>query len=69
MDDEQTFAQSLICHCTVPSPWMHLGEDTGLCRACRLVYDQRLYEMRLRQHVPRHLYESVRDYLSSGVRA
>lgn len=43
---------SYECHCAIPVPLMHKTEDTGMCSACNNVYDERLYEMRLRQHVP-----------------
>lgn len=52
-----------VCTCQVPRPKMHLGEDTGLCEACNLVYDESLYEMRLRQHTPNYTYETLDDFL------
>jgi hypothetical protein len=44
---------------------VHLGEDTGLCAACNGVYDERLYEMRCRQHVPNFTFDDLEDYLAS----
>jgi hypothetical protein len=41
---------SYECRCSIPTPLMHLGEDTGLCHGCNGVYDASLYERRLRQH-------------------
>jgi hypothetical protein len=41
-----------LCQCMGPRPLMYLGEDTGLCLVCRMIYDPNLYERRLRQHVP-----------------
>lgn len=46
----------------VPRPLMHLGEDTGLCAACNMVYDARLYEMRLHQHKKDFNYDSLDAY-------
>ena len=51
------------CHCTAPSPLLHLGEDTGLCKGCTMVYDSSLYEMRLRQHVAGFNYENLDEFL------
>lgn len=52
---------SWVCHCQTPVPLIHLGEDTGLCSVCNCVYDERLYEMRLRQHskLPPGLHEGA----------
>jgi hypothetical protein len=52
-----------VCSCIVPRPKLHLGEDTGLCEVCNLVYDESLYEMRLRQHTPNYTYETLDDFL------
>ena len=52
----------MTCRCQVPRPLHHEGEDTGLCQACNLVYDERLYEMRVRQHVPNWHYETLHDW-------
>jgi hypothetical protein len=51
------------CECTHPVPLVHLGEDTGLCQACTMVYDEGLYEMRLRQHVTNWTWETIHDFL------
>lgn len=51
------------CKCQAPNLQRHLGEDTGLCSSCNLVYDEALYEMRLRQHVEGFTHESVHEYL------
>ena len=41
------------CTCgDVPTPLTIDGEESGLCFACKYVYDEPLYEMRYRQHVP-----------------
>jgi hypothetical protein len=53
------------CSCQVPRPLQFMGEDTGLCLGCTLVYDEQLYEMRLRQHVPNYTFDSVDDYIRS----
>lgn len=55
--------ESYVCHCNVPRPRMEKGEDSGLCETCNGVYDENLYEKRLRQHVPDYHYETVHDYL------
>jgi hypothetical protein len=52
------------CHCQVPVPGIVEGEDTGLCASCKYVYDERLYEMRLRQHVPDWHYDTIDQYLT-----
>lgn len=39
-----------VCKCGVPRLRRHLGQDSGLCDICNLVYDEPLYEMRLREH-------------------
>ncbi len=44
------------CKCSVPHPLHHESrngedQDTGLCVACNGVYDERLYEMRIRENV------------------
>lgn len=51
------------CQCQVPHLQRHLGEDTGLCEGCTLVYDESLYEKRLRQHVSGWDYDSIHDFL------
>ena len=53
-----------VCRCQVPNPVMHLGEDSGLCKACGMVYDARLYEMRLRQHTAGYDYASLNEFLA-----
>jgi hypothetical protein len=53
-----------VCHCTVPVPKSHLGEDTGLCEACNMIYDENLYEMRLRQHTPNYTYPDLDAFLT-----
>ena len=58
-----TLHTSYQCHCTVPVPKMHLNEDTGLCQACNGVYDESLYEMRLRQHTSDFVYEDLDSFL------
>ncbi len=52
-----------VCSCTVPVPKMHLGEDTGLCEACTMVYDENLYEKRLRQHTPGYTADNLHEFL------
>jgi hypothetical protein len=42
------------------------GEDSGLCQGCGFIYDERLYEMRLRQHVA-NLPEGDLDEILSQV--
>ncbi len=41
------------------------GQDSGMCEACDMIYDERLYEARLRQYTPNYTYESLDDYLSA----
>jgi uncharacterized membrane protein len=53
-----------VCNCRVSSPLIHLGEDTGLCQACNGIYDDRLYEMRLHQHVANFKWDSIEDFLN-----
>lgn len=53
-----------VCQCRVPRPKIWHGEDSGLCDICSYVYDERLYEMRLRQHVPNFTYDSINDFLT-----
>jgi hypothetical protein len=55
--------QRYVCECRVPRPLIHKGEDTGLCAACNGVYDEQLYEMRCRQHIPNFNFDTVEDYL------
>lgn len=43
---------SYRCQCTHPSPKLVMGEDSGLCASCGYIYDERLYEMRLRKYTP-----------------
>ena len=43
---------SYQCKCQTPREQVHQAESTGLCDICNLVYDEALYEMRLRQYVP-----------------
>ena len=52
-----------VCSCNVPRLKKHLGEETGICDICNLIFDERLYEMRLRQHVAGYTYETVDDFL------
>lgn len=54
-----------MCHCTVPTPLEHVGEDSGLCSSCGLIYDERLYGYRLRTYVPSFHYGSVDEFLTS----
>lgn len=58
-----------ICHCTIPVPRLHKGEDTGLCSACSGVYDENLYERRLRQNVPGWNYADVDEYIAAKDRS
>lgn len=39
------------CQCEIATPRIVDGEDSGLCAGCDRIYDERLYEARLRQHV------------------
>lgn len=39
-----------MCGCTPYVPRFIGDEESGLCEQCGLVYDERLYGMRLRQH-------------------
>ena len=55
---------SYSCSCQHPNPQKYKGEETGLCTSCNLVYDDRLYEMRLRQHVTGFTYDSLDDFLN-----
>lgn len=52
-----------LCQCQAPRPRIELGEDSGLCAVCNLIYDERLYEMRLAQHEVNWHYESIDAYL------
>jgi len=54
---------SYCCDCRYSSPLIHLGQDTGLCAVCSGVYDEQLYYMRLREHIPNFTYETVDEYL------
>jgi hypothetical protein len=54
---------SYLCHCQIPTPQRHLAEETGLCEGCHGIFDQRLYEMRLRQHVSSFTYDSLDEFL------
>ena len=60
------------CHCMVPVPLMAdspttgAPEDTGLCQACDMVYDESLYEKRLRQYLSGYTYDSLHDYLEAN---
>ena len=54
------------CQCQVPRLRRHLGEDTGLCDVCNLVYDEQLYWMRLRQHVSGITAEDLDDFLEAN---
>jgi hypothetical protein len=42
-----------------------VGEDSGLCSSCGLIYDERLYGYRLRTYVPSFHYGSVDEFLTS----
>lgn len=55
-----------ICKCNVPRLKRHLGEDTGLCDICNCIYDQQLYEMRLRQHVAGFTYADLDEFLKAN---
>jgi hypothetical protein len=57
--------QSYRCQCTVPRPRMEMGQDSGLCEGCTFIYDENLYERRLRQYTPNYTFETVHDYLMS----
>lgn len=54
---------SYLCTCQAPRLKRHLGEDTGICDICNLIYDQQLYEMRLRQHVAGYTYNDLDEFL------
>lgn len=42
-----------MCKHEVPTPLIdHEGNDSGLCKSCELIYDERLYYMQLRKHMP-----------------
>lgn len=43
--------EAYVCHCDVPRLKKHLGEDTGICDICNLIFDEQLYWMRVQQHV------------------
>jgi len=58
--------ESYVCKCDVPRLQRHLGEETGICTLCNLVYDQQLYEMRLRQHVSGYTYEDLDAFLKDN---
>jgi len=55
---------SYCCRCQIPKSVVYLGEDTGLCFYCRGIYDQQLYERRLRQHVKGFTYDTLHDFLT-----
>jgi hypothetical protein len=56
-----------VCHCpSTPLPMYYLGEEVGICLLCRGIYDERLYYMRLRQHVAGFTYDSVGEYLRAA---
>jgi rubredoxin len=52
-----------VCHCENPHPRLEHGQDSGLCQTCGMVYDERLYEARLRQFTPNYTFENLHDYL------
>lgn len=52
-----------MCQCTFPHPHMEHGQDSGLCQSCSFIYDERLYEARLRQYTPNYTYDSIHEYL------
>lgn len=54
---------SYECQCHIPRPLIVDDEDSGLCAACSYVYDPRLYEMRLRQHVEGFRWGSLDEML------
>lgn len=58
-----TVHSSYLCSCQIPKAFIYMGEDTGLCSYCNGVYDENLYERRLRQHVKGFQHESVHDFL------
>lgn len=51
------------CRCEAPKTLIYLGQDTGICLFCRGIYDERLYEMRLREHLTGYTYETLHDFL------
>jgi hypothetical protein len=52
------------CKCQTPRPLTYLKQDTGLCGGCNLIYDSRLYEMRLREHVSGFTWDSLDEFLT-----
>lgn len=54
---------SYVCQCQNPAPLMEMGEDSGLCRNCTMIYDEKLYEMRCRQYGVNWHWETVADFL------
>lgn len=58
-----------VCSCAIPSPLIvpspvtQAREDSGLCGSCDMVYDESLYERRLRQYLPGYGHESLHDFL------
>ena len=60
------------CHCAVPTPLVAPSprdgsmEDTGLCQACDYVYDEGLYERRLRAYLPDYTFDSLHDFLAAA---
>ena len=62
---------SYMCKCANPNPSLEAevngrkitGQDTGLCKTCGMIYDERLYETRLRQYIPNFTFETVDAYL------
>jgi hypothetical protein len=52
------------CRCVTPRLQRHLKEDTGLCESCGFVYDENLYWMRIRQHVPNVTAKDLDEFLT-----
>ena len=55
-----------VCRCQVPRLQKHLGEETGLCEVCGMVYDEQLYWMRIRQHVSGVTAEDLDGFLEEN---
>lgn len=56
-----------VCKCEVPRPLTddRFGpqEDTGLCGICNGIYDENLYERRLRQHQKDFHWDTMHEFL------
>lgn len=59
----QAVHDDYICKCKTPRLQKYLGEESGLCTICGYIYDARLYETRLRQHVEGFTYEDLDSFL------